>query len=473
MHFRFGPGIFALIVLLHATIAFATYERAERNWGQSNINYAGHRKTIIDLTSDGFYFASVPWLKDLLVKNSKRLDPEIESSLEEILDVTGIKAFENLPVELLAKSRTPSIRYIVAKKLFLKEKYNEALDELSGAAYGARSFPFISHLKGAIYSSLGKFDQALGYFQECAKYSQQNIYNLKSRLEKKQLAINRDFCIAGIARSLYSKRDFSASDLSYLDIDKESFIWPEILIEEAWNSYYQKNYNRTLGKLVSYKAPVFDFIFKPEAEVLKALTFLKMCLYEDAKKTVDEFYSDLLVPSRNLRTFLLRHGKDHRFYYSLLSGQESFQESSTDLVPRILKSISREAAFIEMKSSLHMALAELNRIRKKRGSSFRSSLERNIKLVIEEYQAAMGSYIRAGLVSKYAELYSSFQGMSYIKLEVLAQKKEKLYQAVPETNKRGDLKYLPRNDRQYFWNFNGEFWADELGDYVFALGSEC
>ena len=64
--------------------------------------------------------------------------------------------------------------------------------------------------------------------------------------------------------------------------------------------------------------------------------------------------------------------------------------------------------------------------------------------------------------------------MSYIKLEVLAQRKEQLYRSdvIPGT-KRGDVKYIERNDKQYFWTFNGEFWADELGDYVFALRSEC
>jgi hypothetical protein len=38
---------------------------------------------------------------------------------------------------------------------------------------------------------------------------------------------------------------------------------------------------------------------------------------------------------------------------------------------------------------------------------------------------------------------------------------------------RGDVAYLRRTDKQYFWTFNGEFWADELGDYVFSLKSEC
>jgi hypothetical protein len=65
--------------------------------------------------------------------------------------------------------------------------------------------------------------------------------------------------------------------------------------------------------------------------------------------------------------------------------------------------------------------------------------------------------------------------MSYIKLEILALRKERLYQVESESkkSKRGDIKYIQRNDKQYFWTFNGEFWADELGDYVFALRSEC
>jgi hypothetical protein len=39
--------------------------------------------------------------------------------------------------------------------------------------------------------------------------------------------------------------------------------------------------------------------------------------------------------------------------------------------------------------------------------------------------------------------------------------------------KRGSLGRPYTKDNQFFWQFNGEFWADELGDYVFALRPEC
>jgi hypothetical protein len=100
---------------------------------------------------------------------------------------------------------------------------------------------------------------------------------------------------------------------------------------------------------------------------------------------------------------------------------------------------------------------------------------RNTKVAINEYRTLIGAYTRAGLASKYDELFTAFEGMSYIKLEILALKKEQLYKtdAIFPGKKRGDVKYIDRNDKQYFWTFNGEFWADELGDYVFALRSEC
>ena len=44
--------------------------------------------------------------------------------------------------------------------------------------------------------------------------------------------------------------------------------------------------------------------------------------------------------------------------------------------------------------------------------------------------------------------------------------------AVEEERGRGNVEPRRRDD-QFYWSFNGEFWNDELGDYVFGLESEC
>ncbi len=441
---------------------------------RANAPQASTKRTILELVDDGYYFSVVPWMKEYLATSDRTLDRDLEEALDKMLYMTGVKPFESLPEDILRKSRSGNIRYILAKKLFRKGKGQEALSELSSITAGHSAYPFISHLKATIHSSLNHLKDAEANYRECIRTSEVRMGQVKTILQRSQLETNRDYCIAGIARVQFAHHDYRQAEVSFLDISKDSFVWPEILFEEAWTSYYLKNYNRTLGKLISYKAPVFDFVFKPEVEVLKALTYLKMCLYQDAKKTVDDFYDELLKPSRDLRSHLLTHGKDYRYYYGLMSDHEGSKPAPLPIIESILRSIRKDAAFLEMKSAITAAIEEYNRLQKRSSGRMEAAQIRNLKTLMEEYRSTLGAYVRAGLVSKYAELYSAFEDMSYIKLEVLAQRKEKLYQSDSVGGaKRGDVKYIERNDKQYFWTFNGEFWADELGDYVFALRSEC
>ena len=75
-------------------------------------------------------------------------------------------------------------------------------------------------------------------------------------------------------------------------------IWPEILFEEAWNSFYENDFNRTLGKLITYNSPFIAHVFNPEVEVLNAMTYLELCRYDDTKKTVNDFYKKYKNDSR-------------------------------------------------------------------------------------------------------------------------------------------------------------------------------
>lgn len=463
-----------LVSLFFIQTSWASYEAADRVYGSGSFSYSDNRRLLIELINSGYYFSIIPWMKEHIVKSNRGLDKDLEEALDLMIYHTGVKPFESLPDEILKKSRSGNIRYILAKRLLKNKKFQDAIEELNQISGDHPSFPFISNLKAVIYSELGDPKEAISQFRDCIRASDQRIKKTDSMVLKNQLQTNKDYCLAGIARSFFASKDFEKAELSYLDIPKDSFVWPEILFEEAWNSYYQKNYNRTLGKLVSYKAPVFDFIFKPEAEVLKGLSYLKMCLYDDARKISDDFYNELLNPSRELRSFLIKRGKDYKYFYELMSDFEDQKAPPLPIIENVLKSVSKDAAYIEMKSALLMSIVEYKKLERLRESRMNIDLVKNIRTVVDEYRTMIGAYVRSSLVSKYSVLYTSFQDMSYIKLEVLAQRKEKLYQSdIIPNKKRGDVQYIERNDKQYFWTFNGEFWADELGDYVFALRSEC
>ena len=66
--------------------------------------------------------------------------------------------------------------------------------------------------------------------------------------------------------------------------------------------------------------------------------------------------------------------------------------------------------------------------------------------------------------------------MFNLKLELLSKKREEIYNTKPDQiqeRNRGTDKNVNRKSNQYFFDFNGSFWADELGDYSFGLKSHC
>lgn len=430
------------------------------------------RKIIIELVDGKFYFAAIPWMKEYLTRSSK-LDSSIERAFDKILTYAGTGQFELLPIKLLRKSSSNSIKYLIAKKYLRKDKVSKAISYASKINPNHPVYPYAANLLATAYSISGNQKRSISNFKDCERVSEVRLKKTKSKFEKQQLQMNKDYCIMGIARAQFTRKDYKNADLTYLDIPKSSFVWPEVLFEEAWNSYYLKNYNRTLGKLVTYKAPVLDYIFNPEIEVLNALTYLKLCLYSDAKRISDSFYEKYMKPARSLRVFLKNKRKNYKYFYRLMVDYEATKRSNTKLLENMLQSIARDAVYIELKMGLGALSKEIQKAGQMGRSRFRSVVLRNLKDVLKTHRNIIGSYVRSGLVNRYAMLYRAFEGMSYIKLEVLAQRKAKLYNFNDKKRTRGDVKYIERNEKQYFWDFNGEFWADELGDYVFALGSEC
>jgi len=470
----FIRNLILVSLLSFSFAASASFSDAQRTWEKSS-GPASWRRMVIQLVDAGYPYSAIPFMKEYLTQNREAIDETLDKAFDQLISRTGVRPFETLSDSVLEQSRSSVVRYILAKKKIRKGLASEALNELARVNPNHPVYPFAMHLRAAAHAMLGKYNEAESDFRDCITFTKQRYNSESNSIKLRQLLFNRDSCIAGLARTSFNRGRFAQADIQYLDIPKSSYIWPEILFEEAWNSYYLKNYNRTLGKLVSYKAPVFDFIFNPEIDVLRSLAYLRMCLYRDVNDTAETFYGQWLEPSKELRSFIVAHGKDYNYYYRLLTTFEKERTTKDGLMHSLMLSIVKDPAWHEMKQSLFDSVEEFSRLKVgAEGSRFKSLLQRNLKSVVDDYQDLLGSYGKAQFDEKYNTLAKAFQDMSYIKLEVLSRKKQALYDDVNlGTSKRGDVKYIERNDKQYFWTFNGEFWADELGDYVFALRSEC
>lgn len=431
-----------------------------------------------ELVQDRMYFSAIPFIKEYLASTSKVNDGAVDKVLDDLITQVGVKQFEVLPSNILEKSNAPTIRYILAKKAFRAGKYDLALKYLERKIEDWHSVkPFALLLEASTYAVSKREDKATGVFRECVEIADQQIKKENNKERLRQLKITRDYCVVGIPRAQFALTKFNDAYSTYLDLPKSSYIWPEILFEEAWNSFYLKDYNRTLGKLVTYKAPVFNYTFNPEIEVLKALSYMELCLWEDSKKTVEDFYSNYENDNIGFKKFIDSLGKDYRQYYLLVKDRTAGKYRENKILSTALAQIGRDPAYLELYNSFNNGREEIERLKSLPNDNLKAALNENLRESLSLQRNLIGSYIRGQLQLNAAQVVRSFEDMSYIKLEVLSKRKTELYDDVslrdPNNRKRGDVAHLRRTDKQYFWTFNGEFWADELGDYVFSLKSEC
>ena len=430
-----------------------------------------------ELVKEKMFFAATPFIKEYLANTTRVNDNVVDNVLDDIITAVGVKQFEVLPSNILEKSNAPTIRYILAKKLFRAGKYDAAIKILEKRIEDWHPVkPFALLLEASSYAVSKREEKASVSFRECIEVSEQQIKKEENKDRLRQLKITRDYCIVGVPRSQFAIQKFDLAYSSYLDLPKSSHIWPEILFEEAWNSFYLKDYNRTLGKLVTYKAPVLSYIFNPEVEVLKALSYMELCLWDDSKKVVEDFYAKFENETASYRKFIDSLGKDYRQYYLLVKDRESGKYTDNAILSSALSSIGRDPAYLELFNSFNDGREEIERLKNLPNDNFKAMINENLRESLNLQRNLIGSYIRGQLQLYAAQVVRAFEDMSYIKLEVLSKRKTELYDDVSfrsNDRKRGDVTHLKRTDKQYFWTFNGEFWADELGDYVFSLKSEC
>lgn len=384
--------------------------------------------------------------------------------------------------------------YTLGKEALLSGDERKAIGHLDGISPRAALRPFALQLRGAAYAILGNVPAATRDFEECVDDADSAIGRVERPNDRLSRAWANDWkaqledlqarCLAGKARAYYQVNQFDEADQTYDRIPKASFVWTDILFEQAWNAYSQKEYNRTLGKLVSYKSPDLGFVFNSEVDVLNAQAYLALCLYSDANEVINAFNAKYSRITREVKEFVDQSGNNLSRYYE--KGKQAYQAPlhSRNEFNRLLNRFVRSPYFTTLVRGERSIEREKGAIM--RFDALQPGVSHNpmggfpgfLRVVLawrtKAVQLFGGAFVKNSLLDYHQVLLADFDRMAFIKLEMLSRAKDRLIykKASPRERSRGNV--MPaRRDHQYRWTFNGEFWNDEIGDYVFGLESEC
>jgi hypothetical protein len=282
---------------------------------------------------------------------------------------------------------------------------------------------------------------------------------------------------------------FDEADRVYQLIPKRSRVWPGILFEQAWNYFSKKKYNQALGKLVSYKSPLLSFIFNPEIDVLRAQSLFSLCYYADVDEVIKNFSFYTFKVGEEVKNFVEKNSeKLDQFYalgkkvlFSAFYTENFFYKIVNHFIrsPYFQKLVHAESEIYEEEKKIQALDLQQKEVSHEVGQGFPGFLDEVLDWRKKSIQFLGGAFVKNNLIDYHSELVSNFEKISFIKLELLKFKKNKIIFKNSKQNssteglrERGTELPVSRWD-QISWPFNGEFWDDELGDYVFALESTC
>ncbi len=392
------------------------------------------------------------------------------------------QVLENINIEVVSLEKdyklqqveNEALNYLLGKKDYLQKENKKALNHLLKVSQKSSYYPESRLIISQIYNKENQDKKLKGSIKECivSSLNQKKRYKHDVNTFKYYDSILNN-CTMLIGRKAFNEAQMEKSLKIFSIIDKRSVTFISSLLEKSWIYYFQKKYNRTLGLLATFKSPLLKDRFYPEAEYLTILSNYRLCLWNEVSELSEKSISKF---NKNLEQLKTLEKLDREEMLKMIFQNKPTEKSTEDnFTQSFLKSINNNPKFQFALIQLRKINNEYAIIKKVKKSKKRDSLltllknhkEKNLDLLFE---------MTEGQISIYQEQINKFENnIIELKIRTLERKKD----SIIGKTKQSELKIqnekteIDKKENEHFWKFEGEFWADEIGDYSFSIKSNC
>ena len=270
--------------------------------------------------------------------------------------------------------------------------------------------------------------------------------------------------------------------IKYFDkIPLESPYWLESILASSWSEFRlvevepekaNLHYQRTLGYIHTLNAPFFYDYLYPESVILKAVTYYFNCRYGPAKRAVDEFNRRYPKTRDDLKALLAKAPEDFALYelsVKIRNGTSGLDPFVEEVASKSLqdKTVEKSYAYVDELEREAEAFEAMS-------NDFKSSdvgdrISEDIDTALSQAKESTGALARQRLVQQINEINSLEREAIKIEYEILNRIK-----AGGEGSPTERRPQKPEIDSEHeIYNYNGEYWKDELGYYNYKVTSLC
>ncbi len=296
----------------------------------------------------------------------------------------------------------------------------------------------------------------------------------------------RMLSMMSLARIHYERKEIRQAFEYYSQIPRESDLWLQSIFEGSWAYFVINKSNNTLGNIHTLHSPFFHSRFFPESYVLEAITYLKLCYFNKVDLALKSFQQRYKATFQDLNNLLKKYqGQSPAFFNLHVQYRNSGSLREFPAASEIIDSASRSDSFKEAS----FVIKSIDREEKSVARAYSSRWE-NVGLMDvlrNAYEQRRISTIRRSGSDLFSQSVLAFRYLKDLSDQTklihyeratsqtdALRAKFNVESTQTDTNVWGEgMKPLDLAKSLEYWPFEGEWWEDELGGYVYNVSSKC
>jgi len=323
------------------------------------------------------------------------------------------------------------------------------------------------HVSAAIDFAQGRMESSLNTLQNAAGVK----------------AFNPGLANLQRSRIFFEQGKYNQSLEELVFIPRNNTAWFSGVLTAAWSAYHLRDYNLALGQLMTLINPYLSGKFNPEAWILESNVLYRLCHFQSSLntlKTLRERYQDFPA---EINRFQRTYGGRFQGVSALLSfarGQDPSQSHfSKAHWGYLADGVLSDEGMIEVDRAVMMADNSEKFIRQSLSGANSAGVKAALNFFRQNLDASKREAYRKGvkimdrrLREMTADTESALEGAMAIEVEINTRIRERLI--LGTVPKMKDIDFEAEVNKGYeFWPYQGEFWRDEAGSFVFATSDVC
>jgi tetratricopeptide (TPR) repeat protein len=323
-------------------------------------------------------------------------------------------------------------------------------------------YPEAKALEGVVLSLQDRHGNALAPFQIALATGGRAQ---RSDLFKATVTLN-------LARAYYAAGNFPQAAHYWSQIERDDPKWLDAQFERAWAHFRMEDMNGTLGLLQNHVSPYFQDRYYPEAAMLRLYALFMLCKFPDASAQLEAFQKQYRPQQSELLGVTAYTGED-----AFDQIRRHIADGSSDLPKMVTLAFENEDRIKDSIGAVTSAEEEIARLRNVGANVFAQSAMEWVNERRSEVVKTEGTRIVNRVKKMEAQLSEMIANSDVTKLDLM-QMETRLFERASFTGKLPEAKRMVKRQvrarvTERKWDWQGEFWADEVGYYRVDTTPEC